>query len=119
MKEIAIPKIDINTEKVLINEWFVENFDHVEKMTLIAVIETSKTAIDIAAPASGYFFSDNHTGSFVPVDQPLGCIFKTRKEAEKYAAVLHKKKKQKKTKTTSHCKATKKPSRKQPSLISL
>ena len=84
MKKIKIPKVDINTEKVLINKWFVKPFDFVEKETVIAVIETSKTALDILAPSSGYFFSDSEVGEFVPIVKPLGCIFATIEECKKH-----------------------------------
>jgi sugar O-acyltransferase (sialic acid O-acetyltransferase NeuD family) len=108
LKEIIIPKVDINTEKVLINKWVVHNFDRVEKMALIAVIETSKTALDIVAPASGYVIAGSPAGSFVAIDQPLGYIFDTLEEGKKYLARLQQEKKKKRIKKTLNVKATKK-----------
>ena len=108
MKKITIPKIDINTEKILITKWHVQNFEQVNKDALIAVIETSKAAVDISAPNKGYLFSDKAAGEFVPIDQPLGYIFDTREESKNYAAELRKKNRRKTANKQHGSMATKK-----------
>lgn len=108
MKKIAIPKVDVNTERVLVNKWLVRNFDHIEKEVLIAIIETSKTAVDVQSPASGYFFTDKVAGEFVPITQPLGFIFETLEECKKYASRVQQEIKKNHRKKTTGSKATKK-----------
>ena len=108
MKKIAIPKVDVNTERVLVNKWLVQNFERIEKEALIAIIETSKTAVDVESPASGYFFSDKLAGEFVPITQPLGFIFKTLEECKKYASRVQQEIKKNHRKKTNGAKATKK-----------
>lgn len=108
MKEIKIPKVDINTEKVLINRWLVQNFEFAEADSVIAIIETSKTTLDILAPASGYFYSDRAAGEFTPITKPLGYIFDTLEECKKYSVQCQKKQKEDHKKNPPTARATKK-----------
>jgi len=108
LKKILVPRIDVNTEKVLINKWLFKNHSFVEKNSIIAVVETTKTALDILAPASGYFFSEYKIEEFVPIPKPIGYIFDTLEESKKYAAKLQKKSKENSRKQKGAVRATKK-----------
>jgi acetyltransferase-like isoleucine patch superfamily enzyme len=112
LKEIRIPKVDSNTEKVLINRWLVQNFEFAEANAVIAIIETSKATFEISAPASGYVYSDIAPEEFTPITQPLGYIFDTLEECKKFAAQCRKKRTEDRTKKSTPARATKKASAK-------
>jgi pyruvate dehydrogenase E2 component (dihydrolipoamide acetyltransferase) len=70
-----MPKMDMDQETVVINEWLKNEGDQVEKGEPVIVIETDKITSEVEAPASGrlagVLYGDNEE---VPVTQVIGYI---------------------------------------------
>jgi 2-oxoglutarate dehydrogenase E2 component (dihydrolipoamide succinyltransferase) len=73
-KTINAPQTNVNDENVILTEWNVKDEDFVEKGDTIAVVESSKAAIDIEAEFSGYIRIGIKAGEETPVGSVLGFI---------------------------------------------
>lgn len=71
---IRIPKESVSDEDVLLARWLIPDRARVARGTVIAVIETSKNAVDIESPADGYLSQLEREGARVAVGAPFAAI---------------------------------------------
>ena len=66
-KDYVMPKLAMAMNEGTVNEWLVSEGDYVEKGSIVAAIETEKTAYDLEAPESGYLHI------ILPVGETVDC----------------------------------------------
>ena len=74
---IIVEKEGVSDDSYLVTEINFKDGAYVEKDQIILGIETSKTAIDIEAPSSGYIFFNIHEDDRVTVGQLIAIISET------------------------------------------
>lgn len=78
-KIIEVPFIGVNDTQCLVSAWQTDGNAAVKKGTIICILETTKTAIDVEAEFDGYYYPIPPIGATVQVGQPL-CLYSTEKE---------------------------------------
>ncbi len=78
-KIIEVPFIGVNDTQCQVSSWEITGNERVKKGTIICILETTKTTIDVEAESEGYFYLIPAIGATVNVGQPL-CLFSTEKE---------------------------------------
>jgi len=71
---IQIPKESVSDDTVLLARWLVANGEKVNRGAAVAIIETSKSAIDIESTADGFLHHMANEGDQLPVGAPIGSI---------------------------------------------
>jgi acetyltransferase-like isoleucine patch superfamily enzyme len=92
---IALPKINNNDDRARLTSWVVNPGNQVSKGQVIAVVETTKTSIEVEAPISGWLYSTILVGEFVNFGGLIGRIFDDPtafplEEAQKKSSGTHK-----------------------------
>jgi hypothetical protein len=80
-KDLIIPQLNVNDNKVTIENLRFRNLDFVEEGNIIYTVSTSKSVEDYEVDFSGYlvFFIDD--GDDVEIGKSAGMIFKDRQQA--------------------------------------
>ena len=73
--EIRIPREIVNDDIVTIQKWLVSNGDYVSNKQTIALVETSKTIIEIQSEEDGFLEIEAQGGSKVSVGSLIAKIF--------------------------------------------
>ncbi len=84
MIDICLPKLNVNEESCLIAEWLCEDGQEIEKNEVIAVIETSKAAVDLEAEESGIIHRLICEEEECVVGDPIARIFKSELERQQF-----------------------------------
>jgi pyruvate/2-oxoglutarate dehydrogenase complex dihydrolipoamide acyltransferase (E2) component len=71
---VLVPRISTNDDEAVIVKWAVRSGAPVAAGQLLAVLETTKTAFDVKAPAAGYIFFELPAKASVPVGAPIAWI---------------------------------------------
>lgn len=72
--EIRVPRETVNDDLVTIQRWFFAQGQPVRAREIVAVIETSKAAIDVESPRDGYIQILKPQGAQVPVGELIGHV---------------------------------------------
>jgi pyruvate/2-oxoglutarate dehydrogenase complex dihydrolipoamide acyltransferase (E2) component len=75
--KVVMPQLDLFMTEGTIVEWLKQNGDPVVEKEPIAVIETTKAAVEVEASASGTFHQQQLVGTSVPVGETIATIFQT------------------------------------------
>jgi pyruvate/2-oxoglutarate dehydrogenase complex dihydrolipoamide acyltransferase (E2) component len=86
---ILVPRENVNDESATLSAWLVKDGEHVEAGQRIAQIETSKTVVDLEAPASGILRHTAREGEDVAIGGLLGRIDAGATQAEPPVATLN------------------------------
>jgi pyruvate/2-oxoglutarate dehydrogenase complex dihydrolipoamide acyltransferase (E2) component len=81
-KDLIIPKLDVNDNKVTIENLRFENLDFVENGEILYTVSTSKSVEDYETDFSGYIVFFVRDGDDVEVGKSAGMIFKDKNQAE-------------------------------------
>jgi acetyltransferase-like isoleucine patch superfamily enzyme len=74
LHEVRMPQLNPNDTEVLLVEWLVPDGTTVVAGQPICVVETTKSAVEIEAPAAGYLRHRVKTGSRIPVQAVVGLV---------------------------------------------
>jgi sugar O-acyltransferase (sialic acid O-acetyltransferase NeuD family) len=75
MTAVTIPWTDVNDDSATVVEWHVEDRSEVRAGTSLVDVETSKSAIEIAAPSDGLVLQLVPVGGEVSVGEPVAHLF--------------------------------------------
>lgn len=75
MRSIVIPKLNANDDTCILTMWSVADGDWVSAGALLAVVETSKTTLELSAEMDGLLLRDFPEGSEARVGQTVGYLF--------------------------------------------
>lgn len=84
MVEIVLTREDANSEAALVSEWLVPNRAPVAKGRPVCVVETSKAAIEIEAPADGLLGHLYRVGDEVLLGLPIAVVAESETELDEY-----------------------------------
>ena len=91
-KDLIIPTIDVNDDKVTISDIQKENLEWIEAGEKLYTVETSKAATDYLTDFSGYVVLYVEDLDEVKVGESVGMIFESLEDAEKKLKEIQKKK---------------------------
>jgi pyruvate/2-oxoglutarate dehydrogenase complex dihydrolipoamide acyltransferase (E2) component len=74
--------------KPTLTQWLKNDGDPVEEGQPLVVIETSKTALEIEAMASGQIFTMRKAGEKVKIGDTLGIIAKSKAELKEFTSLF-------------------------------
>ncbi|MBU8906124.1 dihydrolipoamide acetyltransferase family protein [Desertibacillus haloalkaliphilus] len=80
--ELRIPKIGVEMQSAVIDQWNIEEGNQVEKGDIILTIQTEKVTYEIDSPASGFVKVIGHEGEEYDVGVVVATIAETRDEYE-------------------------------------
>lgn len=87
---VHLPAINANDSVAKLVEWLVEDRREVAKGEAIAVVETTKAAIEIEAPLAGYCARLHEEGTKLPEGSIVAIILETADEpVESYLKLIH------------------------------
>ena len=75
MHSIVIPKLNANDDVCILTVWSVADGERVSAGALLAVLETSKTALELVAEVDGLLLRDFAEGNEARVGQSIGYLF--------------------------------------------
>lgn len=75
MHRIVIPKLNANDDACILTAWSVADGERVAAGALLAVVETSKTTLELVAGADGLLLRDFAEGDEARVGQTIGYLF--------------------------------------------
>ena len=75
MHSIVIPKLNANDDVCILTAWSVADGERVNAGALLAVVETSKTTLELVAEADGLLLRDFEEGNEARVGQSIGYLF--------------------------------------------
>lgn len=75
MHSIVIPKLNANDDVCILTAWSVADGERVSAGALLAVVETSKTTLELVAEADGLLLRDFEAGDEARVGQIIGYLF--------------------------------------------
>lgn len=75
MHSIVIPKLNANDDACILTAWSVADGERVNAGALLAVVETSKTTLELVAEADGLLLRDFAAGDEARVGQTIGYLF--------------------------------------------
>jgi acetyltransferase-like isoleucine patch superfamily enzyme len=75
MTPVTIPWTDVNSDTATVVAWHVPNRSTVTETAGLVDIETSKAALEIPAPATGFVLQVVDVGAEIEVGQPVAYIF--------------------------------------------
>ena len=81
-KDLIIPQLNVNDNKVTIENLRFKNLDFVEEGDVLYTVSTSKSVEDYEADFSGYFVFFVSDGDDVEIGKSAGMIFKDIHQAE-------------------------------------
>ena len=81
-KDLTIPQLDVNDDKVTIENLRFSNLDYVEVNDVIYTVSTSKSVEDYEVDFSGYIVYFVEDGHDVKIGESAGMIFKDLEEAK-------------------------------------
>lgn len=90
-KDLIIHKLDVNDDKVTIEEIRFKNLDYVNEGEILYSVETSKATEDYEVDFSGYVVLFVEEGGEINVGESAGIIFKDREDAVAKEKELHEK----------------------------
>jgi pyruvate/2-oxoglutarate dehydrogenase complex dihydrolipoamide acyltransferase (E2) component len=98
MTEVKVPRDNVNDDSVTIRKIYFKSGDYVQKGQLVLEIETSKTSIEIEAPADGFISHELYAGIEIEVGNHLFVVGGLNQEIEELSPqfVVHSDKKNKK-----------------------
>lgn len=79
---IEVPREGVNDDTVHIVEWLIADGQKVDAGQPVVVIETTKSAVDLDAPTSGFVYHLAKVGVDVPVGTAVGVISATRERPD-------------------------------------
>lgn len=71
---IVMPRDNPNDETVEILEWRLPNASRVERGVTIAIVETSKAAVEVDAPTDGFLFFRHEVGTRIRIGEAIAYI---------------------------------------------
>ena len=71
---VPAPREGVNDDTVRIAQWLVEDCSRVAAGQLVAVVETTKAAVDVVAPCEGFLFQIAGIGAEILIGEPLAAI---------------------------------------------
>jgi UDP-perosamine 4-acetyltransferase len=74
IKELKIPRLNTNDDRVLINEWSVQNKSKIKMGEDLFAVETSKGVVVVQAEVDGYIFITANEYTYYAVDDVVGYI---------------------------------------------
>jgi acetyltransferase-like isoleucine patch superfamily enzyme len=80
MTPVTIPWTDVNSDTATVVAWHVPNRSTVTETAGLVDIETSKAALEIPAPATGFVLQVVDVGTEIEVGQPVAYIFEDEAE---------------------------------------
>ena len=80
--DMQVPRLNTNDDEMDLVEWMVEPKSYVEAGTTIAMLESSKTVVEIENSESGYFLPHVEEEQTVTVGAPLATFFKDLSDLE-------------------------------------
>lgn len=83
-KDLIIPTIDVNDEKVVIGDIKKKNLEWIDEGEVLYSVETSKSVEEYEVDFAGYVVLCVEDGDEVKVGESAGKIFKDLSEAEQY-----------------------------------
>jgi sugar O-acyltransferase (sialic acid O-acetyltransferase NeuD family) len=86
MQPVNVPTTDVNSEEAVMVEWMAADGSPVRKGEVVAEVETSKSAIEVDAPADGFLLHDVAEGADFPLDRPIARLFDSLDELEQARA---------------------------------
>lgn len=75
MHSIVIPKLNANDDVCILTAWSAANGERVSAGAPLAVVETSKTTLELVAEADGLLLRDFEAGDEARVGQTIGYLF--------------------------------------------
>ena len=84
-KDLIIPRLDVNDDKVTIEGIRFKNMDYINEGDILYSVETSKAVEDYEVDFSGYVVLYIGEGDEVRVGESAGMIFKNKEQAKKLA----------------------------------
>jgi sugar O-acyltransferase (sialic acid O-acetyltransferase NeuD family) len=86
MQPVIVPTTDVNSETAIIVEWRVPDGGTVRHGEVVAEVETSKSVIEVEAPADGLIVHGAREGAEVSLDAPIAQIAASEDEVEAWRA---------------------------------
>jgi acetyltransferase-like isoleucine patch superfamily enzyme len=84
MQPITVPTTDVNSETAVIVEWRVADGGPARQGEVIAEVETSKSVIEVEAPADGLVAHAVPEGAEVALNEPIGHLADDEAELERF-----------------------------------
>lgn len=84
MQPVTVPTTDVNSERAVLVEWLVSDGAPVRRGELIAEVETSKSVIEVDAPADGFLLHAVETGTDFDLTTPIAHLFDTIEDLERH-----------------------------------
>lgn len=81
-KDLVIPRLNTNDEKVTIENLRFKNLDYVESGDILYTVATSKSIEDYPVDFSGYIVYFIENGDEVEIGKSAGMIFSKKEDAE-------------------------------------
>ena len=75
--DVVVPRQGVNDDTVRVVEWLVADGEQVHAGQPVLIVETTKSAIDLEAPAAGFVFHLAKVGGDVPVGSVVGVVAPT------------------------------------------
>lgn len=75
--EVTIPQLGVNDETVLVVEWRVRPGARIERMQVIATVETTKAAFDLETEEAGFLYPIVEAGTRVPIRTVVALVTQT------------------------------------------
>jgi 2-oxoglutarate dehydrogenase E2 component (dihydrolipoamide succinyltransferase) len=88
MHEITVPQVNSNDEAYILVEWLAADGAELAPDSPVAVLETSKTAEELAAEASGFLQQQVAVGAECRVGTVIGRLFPTEQARTEYLAAV-------------------------------
>lgn len=100
--EIKIPQIDVNDDKVTIEDLVYKNLDYVEKNQIIFTVSTAKAVEDFICEFAGYIIYLVNDGDEIKMGDTAALIFEDKNEALNEIKLFEKEKDEKESLNASH-----------------
>ena len=91
--EIKIPHIDVNDDKVTIEDLVYKNLDYVEKEQMIFTVSTAKAVEDFICEFSGYIIYLVNDGDEIKMGDTAALIYEDKNEAMEKLNLMEQEKK--------------------------
>lgn len=75
MIQVVVPRPDVNSTHATIACWHVADHGQVDSGQLVAEVETTKTIVEVFAPAAGRILHGATEGAEVEIDGPMALVF--------------------------------------------
>jgi acetyltransferase-like isoleucine patch superfamily enzyme len=88
MRQLIVPTTDVNSDTAIVTAWHVPDRSHVSVGEIVAEVETSKSALEVVAPESGYLLRCAQEGEEIVLASPLAYLFTSSEALDEHAAHL-------------------------------